>query len=155
MKKNFDPKNFFRPIFGQFSILGYMGKVLFWHICRILIARVVRDGAKWPQSWGKCNYEKKKYQKIFFGQFGMFFVHFRSLWGHFRGSKNRKNFEKIFFSGIDSEWSETHFKPKISKKNFHPRSKFFIVTRSFHFIRRRAPRTPPPGGARAKPEYNY
>ena len=54
---------------SRFSILGHTWKVLFWHICRILRASVVRDGAKWPQSRGECNNKKKKIKKVFFGLF--------------------------------------------------------------------------------------
>ena len=47
--------------------------------------------------------------------------HFGGIWGHFwaiLGVKNRKKIEKIFLTRINPEWSETHFKPKFSRKFF-------------------------------------
>ena len=77
-----------------------------------------------PRAEDNKTIKRKNRKNIFRAVLGVF-VHFCSLWGHFRGSENRKNFEKIFFSGIDLEWSETHFKPKISRKNFSSSFKFF------------------------------
>ena len=49
----------------------------------------------------------------------------------FSGVQNRKKIE-IFLVGIDLEWSETHFKPKISRKNFSSSFKIFrMATQKF------------------------
>ena len=83
----------------------------------IIRARIVRNGAKWPHGKGKYNYNKKKGKNSFWRHFGVFlslFVRFSAFWG----VQNRKMFEKFFFAGIDLEWSETHFEPKISRKTF-------------------------------------
>ena len=71
-----------------------------------------------PRAEENATMKRKYNEKIFRAVFGVF-VHFGSLWGHFRGSKIEK-ISKKFFSGIDLEWSETHFKPKSQKKIFHP-----------------------------------
>ena len=55
--------------------------------------------------------EKKIFlKKIFFDPFLVILVIFGIFWG----SKIPKKIENFFLTGIDPEWSEMHFKPKIS-----------------------------------------
>ena len=72
-----------------------------------------------PRAEENATIKRKYKEKIFFGQFSAFLSILARCGAIFEGPKSKK-FRKIFFSGIDLEWSETHFKPKISKKNFHP-----------------------------------
>ena len=76
------------------------------------------------------------------------FCPFLVILGEFWGPKSKKNF-KIFFSGIDSEWSETHFKPKISRKKFSSSLKIFEMAGTFLPFYARPAAPSPPGGASA------
>ena len=68
---------------------------------------------KIPKNHKKSNkFDEKKIflKKIFFDPFWVILVIFGIFWG----SKIQKKIEKFFLTGIDPEWSEMHFKPKIS-----------------------------------------
>ena len=72
-----------------------------------------------PRAKANAIMKRENRKKYFSGSFRCF-CPFLVVVGPFSGVQNRKNFE-IFFSGFDLEWSETHFKPKISRK--YPPSK--------------------------------
>ena len=77
-----------------------------------------------PKAEENATIKRKYKEKIFFGQFWVFLSILARCEAIFGGPKSKK-FRKIFFSGIDLEWSETYFRPKISRKNFSSSFKIF------------------------------